>query len=281
MVNVNAGFLQGDAHLLEMPDGKKILIDACGNNDALLLYLKKRKITHLDQVLISHMHKDHYGGLLRLIESGVKVGEIRMTIPSRKICDEEIPWGCDWKDITAFESRIQALGVPQKVYNNGETLYHFGETRLEVIAAYQSHTSPVGAIDVNDTSAVLKLTHGRVRALFTGDLNNNIGMWLANNSPLLRAEILKVPHHGTESVVPNIFFDVVRPRFALVPSPTQLWLSKRSERIRSYFSDPKILTYVNGMSGDIKVTLNTGSLTIDPEFDRPQRAAHFTKYLSE
>jgi len=74
-----------------------------------------------------------------------------------------------------------------------------------------------------------------------------------------------VPHHGTESVAPNVFFEKVAPKYALVPAPKHLWLSKRSERIRNWFLNNKIPVYVNGISGNIQVSVNGNNLTVTSE----------------
>ena len=48
----------------------------------------------------------------------------------------------------------------------------------------------------------------------------------------LKADILKAPHHGTEVLAENEFFETVRPSVMVVPSPKALWLSERSRRVR-------------------------------------------------
>ena len=101
----------------------------------------------------------------------------------------------------------------------------------------------------------MKLSNGAQSILFAGDLNKQVGDFLTKNAYELQADIIKVPHHGTESTVTNIFFDTVRAKIALVPSPTHLWISERSRRIREYLQDKKTGIYVSGVNGDVSLLI--------------------------
>ena len=89
--------------------------------------------------------------------------------------------------------------------------------------AFDGVNTPVGKTDINGMSLILLLTHSGVRALFTGDLNDPIGAYLAksghNGVNNLKADILKVPHPGADPLASNDFFDSVGARVALVPAP--------------------------------------------------------------
>ena len=100
------------------------------------------------------------------------------------------------------------------------------------------------------------LRNDTMRVLFTGDLNKYLGAHLAGlRDPRLQAELLKVPHHGTESLAPNAFFEWVAPLVAFVPAPHNLWLSDRSKRPREWFQSRSIPAYVTGEVGAMLVDL--------------------------
>jgi competence protein ComEC len=124
---------------------------------------------------------------------------------------------------------------------------------VEILYAFDGVNTPVGGTDINDLSLVMMLKQNKKKILFTGDLNNAIGQYLAKNAHNLEADILKVPHHGTEGVVPNSFFEVVNAKFALVPAPTHLWCQERSARIRNWFNNNGVPVYVNGWHGNVQV----------------------------
>ena len=265
MINVNSRILQGDAHLLELPEDQVFLIDAGDNEEVLVSYLKSRKIKKIDKVFISHMHRDHYAGLESVLKAGIIVKNIYYNIPDKSVCDSEKPWGCDWKDIARFAKILKKNYVLQHKSQQGDVYYDKDGVSLKVLYAFDSLKSPIGKVDVNDTSVLMRLTVGKTRVLFTGDLNQNIGQYLSDNSKELKADILKVPHHGTESVVPNAFFDKVGAKVVLIPSPKTLWFSDRSKRIRDYFTKEKTESYINGINGHVTVTFKEDKFSIVSE----------------
>ncbi|MFT3780611.1 MAG: MBL fold metallo-hydrolase [Nibricoccus sp.] len=277
MINVQGSQGQADCHLLEFPGGKRVLIDVAEGWDAkgaAVAYFKTNKIDHLDLVILSHFHWDHYGKLVDLISSGVKVDRVALNLPaSREIADAEKPWGCNWDDVQAVLRFLSDHNIPYFIPRIGERLLNIkrGETvtALDVVCLYDGVCTPVGKTDINDTSIIVRLTHGPTKVLFTGDLNQRLGGWLATSDFDLKSDILKVPHHGTEGLPPNEFFAKVDPKVAMVPSPKELWFSLRSKRPREWFAERKIPVYVNGICGTVKVEMNDTGYTVLPERPLP------------
>jgi beta-lactamase superfamily II metal-dependent hydrolase len=243
-----------------------VLIDvaeAADANGAALNYLRAHGITKIDLVVISHFHVDHYGRLRDVINAGIQVDRVAVNMPALNatLTDAEAPWGFSRSDAEALLGFLRGKGISCFIPYNGERLIDIPladgtSATLTAVCLYDGANTPVGLTDTNDTSIIVKLAHGRTRALFTGDLNSNLGTWLAGSTFDLSADILKVPHHGTEGCAPNVFFDRVAPKVALVPSPAGLWASPRSSRINSYFSDRQIPTYVSGIHGHVTVTMS-------------------------
>jgi competence protein ComEC len=267
MVHVNQA-AQGDAHLIEFTHGPTILIDAglASQAEGLLSLLQRRGVRRLDSVWISHAHRDHYGGLFSLIDAGIQIGEVRMNLPDRSLCQSEEPWGCDWSEIEKLSRTLQNAAIPIRTVKQGERLEGGEAGSLSVLYAYDGVNTPVGRTDINDTSLVVLLTAGKTRALFTGDLNSLIGEYLAREGKGLEADILKIPHHGTDSVAPNAFFDRVSSKVALVPSPGGLWKSERSSRVRSYLLSSGQRVYVNGFNGNVEVLINKQGYRVVPQY---------------
>lgn len=85
-------------------------------------------------------------------------------------------------------------------------------------------------------------------------MNKNLSRWVVeNHSNVLKADLLKVPHHGTEGVAVNEFFETVGAKASLVPAPAELWCSERSERIRNVLEKIGSKIYVNGFHGNVWV----------------------------
>ncbi len=108
----------------------------------------------------------------------------------------------------------------------------------------------------------MMMEHSGHRILFTGDLNRKLGQYVSERGSNIKADILKVPHHGTEGLAPNAFFAAVNAKFALVPSPAGLWCSERSARPRSWFRDNQVPVLVNGFSGNVTVIIDEGNMEI-------------------
>jgi competence protein ComEC len=273
MIDVARGQTQADCHLIEFPDGSKVLIDIADAMDApgtALAFLQNHKIRHINLVVISHFHKDHYGRLVDIIKAGIKVDRVAVNVPAtREQMDREHQGTplADWDDVMATLQFLREKQIPYFRPKAGDRLIevplaHGLTASLDVICLYDGIHTPIGKTDINDTSIIVRLSHGPIRALFTGDLNSPLGVWLAQSNFDLKADILKVPHHGTEGCAPNAFFDRVKPKAALVPAPKSLWFSLRSKRIRDYFSEHRILTYVSGINGNVTVVMTTQGFTI-------------------
>ncbi len=270
MINVTPGEYQADCHLLEFPDGSKALIDAADGGDApgvALAFLRGRGIRRLSLVVISHFHMDHYGRLADLVEAGIQIDKVAINLPAkREIADREKPWGMDWDHVQSILELLRGRGIRYFTPQAGERLIDIQlpglDVRLEVLCAYDGVNTPVGETDVNDTSIILRLQHGSKRALFTGDLNQALGAFLASSEVDLRADVLKVPHHGTEGLPPNEFFDKVSAKAALVPSPKNLWFSPRSMRPRNYFAAMGTPVYVTGIHGHVVVVFKRDEYAI-------------------
>ena len=196
----------GDALLLELPNGKRLLIDGGGSFDpsfdvgerVVVPALLRLGVRSLHAVILSHSDFDHLGGLPAVIRN-LKVGEIWQGPPT-------------W-ELPAYRQLRQAAkirGVQVRRFRGGETI-QLGEVGFEVLAAGASPSR-----GRNNDSLVLRVRYGDSRLLLTGDAERWLEHELIRSGKNLRADVLKVAHHGSRSSTGAAFLQAVRPRLAVI-----------------------------------------------------------------
>lgn len=193
---------QGDCALIQA-EGKNILID-CGEYDqygTVSAYLKALGVRSLDMVIMSHPHSDHMGCMYRIIE---KYGAETILMP--KLREELIPVTSSFtKLVNAADER----GIPIKTAEAGNT-FPVGENSSIYIAA------PVREYDdLNNSSITAKFTYKDVSFLFCGDIAEEAEDDILSSGADISADVIKVPHHGSESSGKKIFVQAVSPKCAL------------------------------------------------------------------
>lgn len=259
MVNASGVKLTGDAHLLQFPDGYRVLIDVSYRRHArkyLLPYLRSKDFDHIDTIIITHGHRNHYGGLLTTIDGMKSVGQVIFNVPAREACERE-NWvgGCNYDHIIETRHNVADRKVLVKTVEAGDIVYKQGDTKLEILYSFDGMNSPLGVTDINDATLILRLDHGKQSILFAADTNQRLGSYLVENGARLQATIMTAPHHGVESAASNEFLDLVDPKTVLVSTSQPPWMSSRGERMRKYFVNHGIDTYVSGIHGHVTVRL--------------------------
>jgi competence protein ComEC len=192
---------QGDAILLR-DGGRAILVDGGGSRGgdiggrALLPALLGEGVKHLDALVMTHPDNDHCGGLV----------DIAAYLPVREV------WMAPGWDRAGCAGRLLDLpGTRARFLSRGQKLT-LGRWRFTVL-----HPTPDDHQPVNERSLVLLAeAHGR-RALLTGDVEKGGERDLVDCcARALRADLLKVAHHGSRTSSTEDFLDAVKPRLALI-----------------------------------------------------------------
>ena len=274
LVNVNATELQGDANLIQTPNSV-IMIDGGYYGEAekhVIPYVTALGIKAIDHFFVSHPHRDHYEGLIALLDAGITVSNLHIRIPPKHICDREIPWGCNMKDIRSFLQKAIDHGISIHHPEAGFLYQVTPNSTIEILHA-QDDDLPTGTIDVNDLSLIMKWSINDTTVLFTGDLNDKVGTVLSSD-PRMRSDFLKMPHHGATGIAPNEFFDQVDPGYVLVPGPKWIWCGERGAQARNWVERKQLPVWINGIDGNIKVDFFDDRIVITPEIDSKECKLH-------
>lgn len=201
---------QGDGAILDLPDGSAMLIDGGGGRPdpgerALVPLLRARRRDALAVVVISHPHPDHFAGLHALLPE-LDAGRLRIgEVWDGGQAEAEEPHGPAAALLRAFRRRGVRVRTPC-----GE--HTIGGARVEVRWPCPSFDA---GYDANDNSLVLRVSHGRRAILFTGDVERHAEEALVASEVDLRADVLKVPHHGSRTSSSEAFLARVRPAVAV------------------------------------------------------------------
>jgi len=256
-IDVSLPTYTGDAHLIQT-DGENVMIDAGRLGTGLVDKLAALGVTHLDRVFITHVHRDHIWGLYDILDSSITIGTVYANWPLSQICTTND--GCVPQEIANMQSALAAAGVTVVSYAQNDSFGLSGAT-LDVLYRYDGVNTPVGETKINDTSAVMRLTaHGHT-VLFSGDLRDKIGGYLAANAANLASDIMVIPHHGANTAAPNAYFDAVNPSLAIVSSPDWRWNSSDATRMRNWCFDNGVPVLATGEWGNISVNMETLEIT--------------------
>lgn len=211
---------QGDGIVIRTPHNHTILIDTGGrlergpsidgqspaerSADRIVLpYLRRAGITHIDLMVLTHPHGDHVGGFAGIVRA-FRVDQI---------FDSGQRYGGRAFNDGMHEAAMHHVAV--HIARCGDRWSSDDEVNLSVI-------SPCGALisdgknDVNENSVVAMLRYRAFHMLFTGDAGFQTERRLLREGVDLRADVLKVGHHGSAYASGGDFLAAVRPRIAFI-----------------------------------------------------------------
>ncbi|MFO7272844.1 ComEC/Rec2 family competence protein [Sphaerobacter thermophilus] len=191
-------------------DGRSLLYDMGDREDAvdsvILSFFREHGIERLDYVVSSHPDQDHIGELATVLNR----------IPVGTYLDPAIE-----NTNRAYLRGLQVVeekGIPAQRARRGDA-FELGErTRVEVLWPEPPFiTDSDGEVHDNNNSVVLRVIDGDVRILLTGDIEEEAEEELLALDPsALRADLLQVAHHGSNSSSTMPFLDAVGARTAVI-----------------------------------------------------------------
>lgn len=227
---------QGDCTIIELPDGKTMMIDGGDDSEAteknVLRYLNALKVNTIDYMVLTHADADHCGGLVSVFEYKT-VKEVFLPIADpmsdndyARFYTAMLKEGCSYG--FAYSTDEFTEGVKERNYLSNftgaypYTLSFIYPQRADVDNGLGNITD-----EQNDRSVTVWLDYMGTSALFAGDLSaekeeflcaaDKNGKWFEQYGVALSStEILKVSHHGSKYSTSSSFIEYLNLQTAVI-----------------------------------------------------------------
>lgn len=196
---------QGDSAVFQMPDGKVLVVDGGGHpnknvgEEIVLEALLSMGIRRVDVMICTHSHEDHQKGLEELMEN-IPVGLLLINGVEEPLAFERL----------LERSKTSSTQVLRA--HEGMQL-SFGPERNMTILSPGVHEV---FQDANNASLVLRLKYDEISFLMTGDMERDREEALVQSGQILDSQVLKIPHHGSQTSSSAELLSKVKPEFAVI-----------------------------------------------------------------
>ena len=237
---------QGDSELIQV-NGINMLIDAginAGAND-LVKDLKNRGIKTIDIAIATHPHEDHIGGMDEVLENfDVKSFYAPKVAHTTK----------------TYENMLKAVkneGLKIQQIKEGTKIDLGKDTEVQVYSPVKSQYE-----ELNNYSPVMKISYGQNSFMFTGDAESLVEKEILNENKDLKADVLKLGHHGSHSSTSEEFLKAVNPSIAVVSCAKDNKYGHPHKETMSNLKKAGITVYETFRDGDITISSNGKKLDV-------------------
>lgn len=252
---------QGDSTLIELPDGKVMLID--GGDDTLttkkqiLRYLNALNIDVIDYLVITHADGDHCGGIEEIVKW-------------KKVVNAYLPTASKTAD-SQYAEAYTALAETNCTLIDASRLVTLGGSEAPYTLAFLYPYVNSEAKEDNDASSVLWLDYMGVSALFMGDAPQEVETLLVRDDKLgflqkmgvdlSSTEILKVAHHGSGYSSSASFIEYLNVQTAVVSCGKDNPYGHPADRVIRDLKSAGANVYRTDESGHIIVAISNDGTT--------------------
>jgi len=276
---LDVGPIEGDSILIISPTGKAALIDTgdTGKGKLVLDALKRYQVERLDYFIATEPHSDHIGGADEVL-NGVKVGTVidngvDLSTPAPEAAASPKGKGAKAKAtptspplkkgaVTAFFDKYQAAvkqsGAQYEKAQPGKKYDLGGGAILTVIAPsepfFTKEQMKAGGNEINANSIVLRLDFGDFSMLFMGDAEAQTEQRLLGKNLELKANVLKVAHHGSKYATSEEFVKRVKPEAAIISDGAWNRYGHPAQVVLDRLKAANVKVYRTDLQGEITIT---------------------------
>ena len=193
---------QGDCAVI-LCDGDAMIVDGGPRASADYVYSYLRgtlELTHIEYVISTHPHLDHVYGLATVLNTA----SVDLILTPVK------EW--DSKAFAYLVKYAEKQGTPLSVPQTGDTLALGGAT----VTVLHCWPEAAGCGRTNDSSIVVRIDYGSTSFLLAGDAEDWSEYMMLDEGVNLKANVLKVGHHGSGSATSTEFLKAVQPEYAVI-----------------------------------------------------------------
>lgn len=240
---------QGDCTLIKTKTNKTILVDGGeggsekfdeGKN-TVIPYLLDRGYTKLDYIIISHFDSDHVGGILGVMEE-FKVDKI---IISKQ--------GESSENFENFLNIVKSKNIKLILANKGDYLKIDKEVWIEFL--WPDISNIIKENVLNNNSIVCKIHYKDFSCIFTGDIEKVAEEFMLNKKISVKADILKVAHHGSNTSSCQEFLELVKPKIALIGVGENNMFGHPNTEVIKRLKNLGAKIYRTDLNGEIKISV--------------------------
>jgi competence protein ComEC len=240
---INVG--QGDSIMIQLPGGQTMLIDA-GPSDSVVSYLNQQNIKKINYLVATHPHADHIGGMAAVIRA-FDIEKVYMPRVSHTS-----------KTYENVLLAVKAKGLKISSSKAGVTILDQNGLKANFVAPCSSSYD-----NLNNYSAVIKIQHGNTTFLLTGDAEAESEQQMLSSGANLKADVLKVGHHGSNSSTTSSFVKAVSPKYAVISCGAGNQYGHPHQETLSKLANAGVKTYRTDTNGTVIFVSDGKTLTVE------------------
>ncbi len=222
---------QGDSILIKEPRNRcNLAIDSYNNVSSILL---KEGVKHLDYLVITHGHDDHYGDYISMFED--------ITIDNLILPYYDYSEGIDLVVTEAVKQDI-----PISYLKSGDS-FKCGTIIFDVISPYKHDSS-----NINNNSLTISAEINELNFLFTGDIEKEVEREIIRSNIPLDIDILKVAHHGSDTSSTKEFIEYINPTYGIISVKNNNRYGIPSSSVLDTFKHNGVYLYRTDLNGTIE-----------------------------